>query len=169
MQAGRSQLGRPRPRCRTQAGIRCLERRKRSWRGSPKCRRFRSTKPYTGAEGERELEGGEGRRRGSCIGTTAHPYRRRAIHHGLPMRTTTSTCGSGDFRDLHAHADDVNGGACCGFAGASYTSNVRNLDIDKVGAANSLIGAVMAIVVDRIKLLKTRVTSSGPSINQRGT
>ena len=68
-----------------------------------------------------------------CIGTTAYLYRRRAIHHWLPTRTTTSTCGSGDFRVLHAHADNVNGGACCGFAGAGYTSSVRNLDIDKVG------------------------------------
>ena len=105
----------------------------------------------------------------ACIGTAAYPYRRRAIHHGLPTRTTSSTCGSGNFRVLHAHSDDVNGGACCGFAAAGYTSSVRNLDIDKVGAANSLIGAVMAIVVERIKLFNTRVTSSGPSINERAT
>ena len=105
----------------------------------------------------------------ACIGTTAYQYRRRAIHHGLPTRTTSSTCGSGNFRVLQAHSDDVNRGACCGFAGAGYTSSVRNLDIDKVGAADSLIAAVMAIVVERIKLFKTRVTSSGPSINERAT
>ena len=110
-------------------------------------------------------------RRGRKKGMAAYPYRRYAIHHGLPTRTTTSTCGSGDFRVLRGHADDVNGGGCCGFAGAGYTSSlsVRNLDIDKVGAANSLIGAVMAIVVERIKVFKTRVTSSGPSINERAT
>jgi hypothetical protein len=70
-------------------------------------------------------------------------------HYGLPASsssdpsqaprlTTTGTCGSGGIRVLHA--DDGNQG--CGFAGAGNTSGVRNLDVDKVGAADSLTGAV---------------------------
>ena len=72
------------------------------------------------------------------MSTTAHPHRHRPIHHGLPTRGTTGTCGRGDIRVLHA--DDVSGGAWGGLAGAGNTSIVRNLDVDKVGAANSLTG-----------------------------
>jgi hypothetical protein len=58
--------------------------------------------------------------------------------------------GSGGIRVLHA--DDGNKG-WDGFAGAGNPSSVRNLDVDKVGVADSLTGAVvMAImVVERIK------------------
>jgi len=53
----------------------------------------------------------------------------------------------------------VNGREWCGFAGDGNISNVRNLDIDKVGAADSLTGFVVVmviIVIERIKLFKTR-------------
>jgi hypothetical protein len=59
-----------------------------------------------------------------------NPHRRRPIHHGLPTRTTTGTCGSGGIRARHA--DDGNGG-WYGFAGAGNASSVRNLHVDKVG------------------------------------
>jgi hypothetical protein len=68
------------------------------------------------------------------------PHRRRPIHHGLPTRTITGTCGSGGIRALHV--DDGNGG-WYGFAGAGNASSVRNLHVDKVGAADSLAGAVI--------------------------
>jgi hypothetical protein len=101
-----------------------------------------ATESYTGAE--RGREEGEGRRM-SGTGTTAYPHRRRPIYHRLPMRTTTSTCGSGAIRVLHP--DDANGG-WCRFAGAGNTSSVRNLDIDKVGAVIIMV----IIVVERTKL-----------------
>ena len=144
VQPGRSELGRG---CdgKTQADIRCLKRRKK---GFSERRRFRSTGPCTGVEGGREE--GEGRRMVGT-GTTAYPHRRRPAHHGLPTRTTTGTRGSGGI--LVLHVDDGNG-RWCEFAGAGNTCSVRNLDVDKVGAADSLTGAVMAmviVVVERIK------------------
>jgi hypothetical protein len=71
----------------------------------------------------------------------------------VPMCTTTGTCGSGGIRVLHA--GDAKGG-WCEFAGAGNTNSVRNLDVDKVEAADSLTGAVMVmvlviIVIERIK------------------
>ena len=53
----------------TQAGTRCLKRRKKGQRESSECKRFRSTESYAGAE-ERST------------GTTAYPpHRHRPIHH----------------------------------------------------------------------------------------
>jgi hypothetical protein len=118
-------------------GIPCLKRRKKCKREFSECRRFRSTEPYMGAEGGRKE--GEGTRMGG-VSTTAYPHRHRPIHYRLPMRTTTRACGIGGIRVLHV--DDANEG-WCGFAGAGNTSSVRNLDVDKVGAADSLTGAVM--------------------------
>jgi hypothetical protein len=98
----------------------------------------------------------------------------RPIHHGLPTRTTRGTCGSGGIRVLHAN--DANRG-WYEFAGAGNTSSVRNLDVDKVGAADSRAGAVIIIVitfVERIKRQDTRKymglssLANGLSINQRG-
>ena len=80
----------------TQAGTRCLKRRKKGQRESSECKRFRSTESYTRAE-EGRKEGrkeGEERRMGGT-GITAYPHRHRPIHNGLPTRTTTSTWGSG--------------------------------------------------------------------------
>ena len=70
-------------------------------------------------------------------GTTAYPHRCRPITNGLPTRTTTGTCDSGSIRVLHA--DDANEG-WCGFAGARNIGSVRDLDVDKVGTADSLTG-----------------------------
>jgi len=68
------------------------------------------------------------------------------------------------------HADDRKGG-WCGFAGAGNTSSVRNLNVDKVGAAESLTGATM--VIKRIKRSRHEEVEGGQpnglSINQRGT
>jgi hypothetical protein len=58
VQAGRSELGRGRDGS-TQSGIQGLKRRKKGQRESSECGRFRSTGPYTGAEGRRK----KGRRR----------------------------------------------------------------------------------------------------------
>jgi hypothetical protein len=68
---------------------------------------------------------------------------------GLPTHTTTCTCG---IRVLHV--DDANG-SWCGFTGAGNTS-VGNLDVDKVGAADSLTGAVMVMVIIVIERIKRR-------------
>jgi hypothetical protein len=131
----------------TQAGTRGLKRRKKGQRESSECKRFRSTESYTGAEERKE------RRAGKDNGWHGHyglPASSSSDPSQAPTRTTTGTCGSGGIRVLHA--DDGNQG--CGFAGAGNTSGVRNLDVDKVGAADSLTGAVMVmmiIVVERIK------------------
>jgi hypothetical protein len=94
-------------------------------------------------------------------GTTAYPHRRRPIDYGLPTRAATRTCGSGGIRVLHP--DDANGG-WCGFTGAGNTNSVRNLDVDKVGAADSLTQVVMVIViivVERIKSSKREEVDAG--------
>jgi hypothetical protein len=94
-------------------------------------------------EGEREE--GEGMRMGGT-GTTAYPHRCRPIHHGLPTRTTTGTCGSGGIRVLHT-TDDANRG-WCGFMAAGNTKNVWNLDVDKAGAV------MLMLVITRSSSLK---------------
>jgi hypothetical protein len=99
-------------------------------------------------------------------------------HYGLPASSSSDpsrapdahhhcTCGSGGVRVLHG--DD---GGWFRFAGAGHTSSVRNLDVDKVGAADSLTRAVMVmviIVVERVKRPRHEevdgVNSNGPSIN----
>jgi hypothetical protein len=132
----------------TQAGTRCLKRRKKGQRESSECKRFCSTESYTGAE-EGRKEGEEWRMGGT--GTTAYPHRRRPIHHRLPTRTRTGMWGNGGIRVLYP--EDANGG-WCEFAGAGNTSSVWYLDVNKVGAADSLSGVVMVmvfIVVERIK------------------
>lgn len=63
------------------------------------------------------------------------------INRGLPKRTTNCTSGSGGI-----HAGDANGG-WCGFTGASNTSSVRNLDVNRVGA----VMVMVIVVVERIK------------------
>ena len=96
-------------------------------------------------------------------GTTAYPHRHRPVHHGLPMRTTTGTCGSGGI--LVLHVDDGNGW-WCGFTAAGNTSSVRNLDIDKVGA----VMVMVIIVVERVKRSRCEEVDEGQlnglSINQ---
>src|ERR1700755_1626999 len=99
----------------------------RSGSAFSECRRFRSTGSCMGAEGGREE--GEGKRMVG-MGNTAYPHRHRPVHHGLPMRTTTGTCGSGSIIILHV---DDGKGRWCGFAGAGNTSSVRNLEVDIVG------------------------------------
>ena len=79
-------------------------------------------------------------------------YRRRPIHHELPTRTTTGTCGSGDIRVLHA--DDVNGGAWCGFAGAGDTSIVQDLNVRVANLRTRAVMTKVIILVERIKLLR---------------
>jgi hypothetical protein len=80
-----------------------------------------------------------------------------SLYYGLLTRTITGTCGSSGIRVLHA--DDANGGSC-GFAQAGNTSSARNLDVDKVGAADSLLAVVVMvmviIVVERIKIKRSR-------------
>ena len=53
---------------------------------------------------------GSGRRMGGT-GTMAYPHRRRPIHHGLPTRTITGTCGTAVFECcmLTMRAEDVVG------------------------------------------------------------
>jgi hypothetical protein len=74
VQAGRSELGHGRDDS-TQAGIRCVKRRKKDQRESSECRHFRSTRSYTGAEGGRKEE--EGKR--SRMGGTALRLTRIAV------------------------------------------------------------------------------------------
>ena len=82
--------------------------------------------------------------------STTYPHRRRSIDHELPIRNTIGTSGTGRIRVLHA--DDENGRWWCGFAaGAANTSSVRNLDIDKIGAADSLTRAVMIMMIIVVK------------------
>ena len=105
--------------------------------------------------GRRKRKRRKGRREKGSRGHYGYPHCRRPIHHELPTRSTTGTCGSGDIRALHA--DDVNGGAWCGFAGAGDTSIVQDLDVDNVRIANLRTRAVMIMViilVERIKLLR---------------
>lgn len=79
-----------------------------------------------------------------------------------PSLTTTGTCGSSGIRALHA--DDANGGSSR-FAGAGNISSARNLDVDKVGAADSLLAVVVMvmviIVVERIKIKRSRSEEVG--------
>ena len=75
---------------------------------------------------------------------SSDPSRAPDAHH-------TGTCGKGGIRALHA---DNGKGGWHRFAGAGDGSSVRNLDVDKVGAADSLTGAVVimvTIVIERIK------------------
>src|SRR6266566_6748338 len=83
-------------------------------------------------------------------GTTTYLHRRRPIHHGLPTRTTTCTCGSGGIRVLQT--DDGHGG-WCRFAGAGNTSGVWNLDVDKVfkTRGSTVDGGQLKWAVDKSK------------------
>ena len=98
VQAGRSELGRGRDGG-TQAGIRCLRRRKKRRRETLERRRFRAG-PHMGAK-----QGREKKRRGDNTGSTAYPRRRR------PIRRLLATRSRGIVRVLHADdADGARGG-----------------------------------------------------------
>ena len=65
--------------------------------------------------------------------------------------STICTCDSGGIQALDVN--DENGG-WGRLAGAANTNSVRNLDIDKIGAGDSLTGAVMlvvTVVIERIE------------------
>ena len=148
---GEAAIGAPKRVC----GVRKVER-----RASPPSADALAARNHTQ---EWKKEGGKGGKRGDGTGTTTYPNRHPPNHQGLPTRNTTGTCVSDDIQILHA--DDVNGGESgVGSRGAGDTSSVRNLDIDKVGAADSRTGfvAVMVIIViERIKLFKTRGSVRG--------
>jgi hypothetical protein len=63
-------------------------------------------------------------------------------------RASSPARGSGGIRVLHA--DDANGG----LEGVGNTNRVRNLDVDKVGAASPLTGADMVMVIIIVEIIK---------------
>ena len=110
---------------------------------------------------ERKKEGlGEGKTMG-CTGSMA-PHHRRPIYHGGPTRTTTGACGSDGIRVMHA--DDENGGVGSRELATPAVCGISSLDVDKVGFADSLTGAVIAmviIVIERIKRPRRKKVDGG--------
>ena len=76
-----------------------------------------------------------------------YPHRRRPIHHGLPTRITTGTCDSGGYSNPACSMLTMRTEGGVGLRELGTPAECGNLDVDKVGAADSLTGAVMVMVI----------------------
>ena len=133
---------------------------------------FRSPGPYTGEEGKNGKEGEWVAR--------AYPHRRRPIHHGLPTRTMTGMCSSGLYSNPACSMLTIRTEGVVGSRDLATPAECGNLDVDKVGAADSLSGAVMVmVIIDSSSLKKNKKFKTpgrvsmgsaqmGLSTNQRG-
>jgi hypothetical protein len=95
---------------------------------------------------ERKEEGNRRKKEGEWV-ARAYPHRRRPIHHGLPTRTTTGTFSSGGYSSPACSMLTMRTEGVVGLRELATPAKCRNLDVDKVRAANSLIGAVMVMVI----------------------
>ena len=83
-----------------------------------------------------------------------YPHHRRPIHHGLPTRTTTGTCGSGGYSNPACSMLTMRTEGVVGLRELGTPAECGNLDVDRVGATDTLTDAVMVmviIIVERIK------------------
>lgn len=130
--------------------------------GYPVSEKKRVSKRPPSARAFATILGNESRMGGTATMAYPHRRRRRPIDHGLSMCTTTSTYSSGKIRVLHA--DDADGG-WCGFTGAGNTSSVLNLEVEKVGVADSLTRAVITMVI----IVGEQIKCSSARKQMRGT
>jgi hypothetical protein len=77
----------------------------------------------------------------------AYPHRRRPIYHGLPTRTTTGTCSSGGYSSPACCMLTMRTEGVVGPRELATPAECGNLEVDKVGAGDSLTGAVMVMVI----------------------
>ena len=72
-----------------------------------------------------------------------YPHRRRPVHHGLPTRTTTGACSSGGYSSPVCSILTMRTEGVVGLRELVTPAACENLEVDKVGTADSLTRAVM--------------------------
>ena len=126
---------------------------------------------------ERKEEGNRRKKEGEWV-AWAYPHRCRPIHYGLPMHTTTGTFTSGRYLSPACSMLTMRTEGVVGLWELATPAECGNLDVNKVGAADSLTEAVMVMVIIIVEKKKSKVQdarkdkcgvdSNGLSTNQRG-
>ena len=106
---------------------------------------------------ERKEEGNRRKKEGEWV-ARAYPHRRHPIHYGLPMCTTTGTFSSGRYLSPACSMLTMRMEGVVGSWELATPAECGNLDVNKVGAADSLTGAVMVMVI--IIVEKKKIKSS---------